>query len=245
MHTIPYALRDTTLLLDEDERRYTLTIRDLPEEDKPREKLLKNGPSALTARELLAIILVSGTTKEDVLSMSSRIMKEYGEKLIMDRTDPAELAAELDIPIGKALQMVAVSELGRRFYAKNDHAAPTLRTARDVYEHVSAMRTLPKEHLRGLYLNAHYKLIHDEVISIGTLDSNILHPRDVFRPALEYSAAGIILAHNHPSGSIEASAPDIRITEQLVEAGTLIGIDLIDHVIVSKEGFRSVPVAYR
>ena len=120
-----------------------------------------------------------------------------------------------------------------------------VRTAEDVFEHAKDMRGLPKEHLRGIYLNAHYKVIHDEVISIGTVDTNIVHPREVFKPALEYSAAAVILAHNHPSGELEASPADVAVTRQLVEAGRMLGIPLIDHVIVTREGFRSVPGDYQ
>jgi DNA repair protein RadC len=106
------------------------------------------------------------------------------------------------------------------------------------------MQDLPKEHLRGLYLDAHYQLIHDEIISIGTLTSNIIHPREVFRPALEYSASAVILAHNHPSGVAKPSDADVAITRQIVEAGKILGISLLDHVIITKNKFESVPVEY-
>lgn len=227
-----------------EERTYVLKIRDVPEDDRPRERLIAKGPAALSSAELLAVILNTGTQKEDVLAMSARIMKEYGEKSIMVQKDAAKLSTDLGIPAGKAAQIVAVSELGRRFFAKNDHTAPTIRTAREAFAYVADIRTLPKEHLRGIYLNSHYKVIHDEVISIGTLDANIIHPRDVFKPALEYSAAAVILAHNHPSGSATPSAADIAVTEQLVKAGNLLGIELIDHIVVTKNGFASVPVPY-
>lgn len=106
------------------------------------------------------------------------------------------------------------------------------------------MRDLPKEHLRGLYLDSHYRLIHDEVISIGSLTSNIIHPREVFRPALEYSASAVILAHNHPSGVPKPSEADLAITRQIVEAGKILGISLLDHVIVTKAKFESIPAEY-
>jgi len=106
------------------------------------------------------------------------------------------------------------------------------------------MRALSKEHLRGIYLNAHYKVIHDEVISIGTVDANIIHPREVFRPAVERSAVAVILVHNHPSGVVEPSDADVAITKQLIQAGKLLGVDLIDHVIVTKDKFLSIPVEY-
>ena len=239
-----YTRKSTKMVLDNETKRYVLTIHDIPNEDRPREKLEKHGPGALSTPELLAVVLNTGTVKEDVMSMSSRIMREYGEKSIMSVVSPKKLAEDLDIPSGKASQIVACAELGRRFYKRNDASAPTIRTAADVFEYAKDMRELSKEHLRGIYLNAHYKVIHDEIISIGTVDTNIIHPREVFRPALEYATVAVILVHNHPSGVTTASDADIAITKQLVEAGKLLGIDLIDHVIVTKNFFTSVPVTY-
>ncbi len=219
---------------------YKLTIRDIPLDQKPREKLLREGPAVLNIAELWAVVLNLGTKKEDIMSMSARILKEYGEKSITRETNPKKLAAELNIPIGKATQIVAVVELGKRLFERNPTGAKIIRTAQDVYEYTKNMWDLPKEHLRGIYLNSHYKVIHDEIIAIGTIDANIIHPREVFRPALEYAAAAVILVHNHPSGNLEPSDDDITITEQLMQAGTLLGIDLVDHVIVSQQGFKSI-----
>lgn len=223
---------------------YMLTIHDLPVDQKPREKLNSYGPTVLSIAELLAVVFGTGTKKEDVLAMSSRIMKEYGEKSIMAVTDPAVLVRDLGIPITRASQIVACAELGRRFYQKNEASMPTIRTAQDVYEYTKDMRGLSKEHLRGIYLNAQYKVVHDEVISIGTVDANIIHPREVFRPALEYATVAVILVHNHPSNVATPSDADIATTNQLIAAGKLIGIDIIDHVIVTKDGYCSIPVSY-
>lgn len=241
---MPYARRDRALFLDAIERRYTLAVRDLPKDERPREKILANGPQSLSMAELLAAVLIIGTTKEDVLAMSRRIMKEYGERNILEQKDAVRLASDLAIPIGKALQIVAIGELGCRLFSKNENGAPTIRTAREVFDYVGDMRALSKEHLRGLYLNTRYKVIHDEIISIGTLDGSMIHPREVFKPAIEYAAAAIILVHNHPSGNIEPSASDQAITKQLVRAGEMIGIDLIDHIIVTKNGYASIPGPY-
>ncbi len=243
MNTI-YRYETNVRTLDNPLKRYILTIHDLALADRPREKLQKHGPATLSTSELLAVVLNLGTTKEDVMTMSSRIMREYGEKSIMVATSPKKLASDLGIPIVRASQIVACSELGRRFYKKNDASAPTIRTAQEVFEYVRDMRDLPKEHLRGIYLNAHYKVIHDEIISIGTIDTNIIHPREVFRPALEYAAAAVILVHNHPSGESDPSEADIEVTKQLVSAGKLIGIDLVDHVIITKRSFKSISVEY-
>jgi len=239
-----YSIVPSTLVLDNEGRKYILTVHDLPADERPRERLIAEGPASLSTTELMAVLLNVGTTKEDVLSMARRIMQDYGERGVMSQTSAEKLSKDLDIPLGKAAQIIAAGELGRRFFERTGNGAPTIRTAREVYDYAADMRNLPKEHLRGLYLNAHYKVIHDEVVSIGTVDANMVHPREVFRPALEYSAAAVILVHNHPSGITEPSSADLEVTEQLIEAGRTLGIQLVDHVIVAKDGYASVPVRY-
>lgn len=239
-----YAIKANVRFLDRPYREYPLTIRDLPADLKPREKLMAQGPEALSIRELLSALLVTGTTKEDVLEMSNRLIRDYGERSILAERDAGKLSKDMDIPIVKACQIVACGELGRRFYDKNETGFATIRNAKDVYGHLQDMRNLPKEHLRGLYLNSHNHIIRDEVISIGTVNANMIHPREVFRPAIECNAAAIVLAHNHPSGEAAASTEDIEITRQLVEAGTIIGITVLDHVIITKNGFVSVSANY-
>src|ERR1043166_5955861 len=222
----PYAIKDTALFLDAPvaEKSYPLQVRDLPQEKKPREKFLTYGASMLSSAELLAIILNTGTIKEDVLQMSARVLREYGERALTGDMNPATLSKELGIPLIKALQIAACAELGKRYFKKGQGASASIRTARDVFEYCKDMRELPKERLRGLYLNGHHKIIHDEIISIGTIDSSVVHPREVFRPAIECSAAAVVLAHNHPSGKLKASDADVAVTTQLVSAGKLIGI---------------------
>lgn len=240
-----YLQTDTDLVSLHEEKQYVLKLRDLPKEEKPREKLMKYGPGALSTTELLAIILNVGTKKEEVFAMSRRLMKEYGDNAIVNQKDPMKIKEVLGIPLAKSCQVVACFELGRRFFKTPDGRKPvTVRTASQVYEYLKDMRDLPKEHLRGLYLDNHYRLIHDEVVSIGSLTSNIIHPREVFRPAIEYSASAVILAHNHPSGVAKPSAADAIITRQIVEAGKILGISLLDHVIITKTKFESIPVEY-
>lgn len=242
-----YTRSDKLFLLEHSkkQRRYILAVRDMPAEERPREKLIAHGPSALTLAELLAVILNTGTKKEEVLAMTNRILKEYGQKSILTWKDAKKLSADLDIPMGKALQIIACGELGRRLFDKNENSSPTIRTASDVFSYVVDMQNLKREHLRGLYLNAHYKLIHDETISIGTVDASLIHPREVFKPAVEYGAVGVILVHNHPSGIVNPSPSDRAITDQLIKTGEMLGIDLIDHVIVTKDTFISIPASYK
>ena len=241
MKTIVYKIKDNDLI---SEKKYVLKIRDLPQDLQPREKMIANGPGILSMAELLAVILSTGTTKEGVLEMTSRVMRGYGEKNIMNERNPAKLSEEMSVPIVKACQIVACGEIGRRVYQKSESGFKTIRTAKDVYEYVQDMRFLPKEHLRGIYLNIHHRVIHDEVVSIGTVNSNLIHPREVFRPAIEYNAVALVLVHNHPSNIVTPSEHDVEVTKQLIEAGKMIGIAVLDHVIVTKDEFISIQANY-
>lgn len=238
--TKPYSLVDADLITHDEGARYILRVRDLPLEDKPREKMMAFGPSNLTHAELMAVLLGVGTRKEEVLAMSHRILREYGERAILNEKNPKALAEALDIPIAKACQIIASLELGRRFYQDKAGKPVFVRTAQQAFEHLKSMGHLQKEQLRGLYLNSRYQVIHEEVISIGSLTANIVHPREVFKPALEQSAVAVIIAHNHPSGSLEPTRDDIETTHQLIAAGHMLGIDLLDHLVIAGEGFTSV-----
>ena len=239
-----YAIRPNVRFLDRTYRDYPITIHDLPSEDKPREKLISSGSQALSIKELLSVVLVTGTSKENILEMSDRLIRDYGEKSILAETDPEKLSKELDIPIVKACQIVACGELGRRFYDRSSSGLVTIRNAKDVFDYLQDMRNLQKEHLRGIYLNSHNRILRDEVISIGTVNSNIIHAREVFRPAIECNAAAIILAHNHPSGEALPSKEDSDVTIDLVRAGKILGITILDHVIITKDSFASVSADY-
>ena len=225
-------------------RQYVYKLRDMPDADKPREKLLAHGPRVLSIVELVAILLNTGTIKEDVLVMASRIIREYGEKSFASFDNAQKISDELGIPLFKACQVVASSELGRRFFKKVGGRNMCVRNAKDVSEYVHDMHSLPKEYLRGIYVNNHHQIVHDEVLSMGTIDANIIHPREVFKPAFEYGACAVILVHNHPSGVVEASQADIDITKQLVNVGKIMGISVVDHVIVGKGKYASVSILY-
>ena len=239
-----YAIKPNVRFLDRKYREYPLTIHDLPSEDKPREKLIQSGPEALSIKELLAVVLMTGTTKENILDMSNRLIRDYGERSILAEKDPNKLSQDMDVPIVKACQIVACGELGRRFYDRNESGFVTIRNAKDVFDYLQDMRNLPKEHLRGIYLNSHNRILRDEVISIGTVNSNMIHAREVFRPAIECNAAALILAHNHPSGEAMPSKEDEDITKDLVQAGKILGISILDHVIITKDAFVSVNANY-
>ncbi len=219
-------------------------IKEIPIEERPREKLIKNGPDALTDPELLAVVLNTGLRKknyyEDVLELSNRILKEYGSKAIISETNVEKLMGELEIPKVKACQIVACFELGKRFF-KRDEEEIYIRDSKDAYNYLKdKMANLKKEQFRGLHLNSRNKLIHDEIISLGTLTTNLVHPREVFQPAIQYSAAAIILAHNHPSGDPQPSEDDIKITKQIIEASKIINIEILDHIIIGKNEYLSL-----
>lgn len=235
-----YKLRSNDLVIDNEDKRYILKVRDMEDEDRPREKLIENGPASLTSQELLAIILNTGTKREEVMAMSNRILKEYGEKSLVSQTNPKFLEREFSIPQVKACQIVACFELGRRYFQKQSNGSATVHTAKQAYEYFKDMRELPKEQFRAIYLNSHYRVVHDEVISIGTLTASIVHPREVFKPAIERLAVALIVAHNHPSGSIKPTQADIELSRQLHEAGKILGIELLDHLVIAGNKFASI-----
>ncbi|MBU4361013.1 DNA repair protein RadC [Patescibacteria group bacterium] len=215
-------------------------LKSLPIEKRPRERLIDKGPDVLKNYELLAIVLNTGYKDETVLDLTHRILQDYGSKAITKEKSVIRLMEEVGIPEMKACQIISCFELGRRFFMEDTGRMPTIQSPEDVYNYLIDMRKLKKEHFRGLYLNSRNKLIHDEVISIGTLTANLVHPREVFSPAIEFASVGVVLAHNHPSGDPEPSEDDLTITKRLVEAGKLFGIDILDHIIVAKDNFVSL-----
>jgi DNA repair protein RadC len=238
--TQQYRLHDHDQLMGEGDTKYVIRVRDLPLEEKPREKMLAQGAQALSIAELVAILMGVGTKKEEVMAMAQRILKEYGEVAMVNERNPQKLADALAIPLPKACQIVASFELGRRFFQKRAGRAVFISTANQAFDYLSDMGHMNKEQLRGLYLNSRYQVIHEEVISVGSLTANIVHPREVFQPAIEHGAVAVILAHNHPSGSLEPTQADMEATERLVTAGNLLGIDLVDHLLIAGNEFASL-----
>lgn len=235
-----YALHAHNIIMGEHVRDYELQVKDLPEPDRPRERMVRDGPGALSTPELLAAILGVGTRKEEVLTMAQRVVKEYGDKSIAGETNPRKMAEALDIPVAKACQIIAAFEIGRRFYINQNGKPIYIRNARQAFEHLRAIGYSTKEQLRGLYLSSRYQVVHDEVISVGSLTANIVHPREVFRPAIEHGAVAVIIAHNHPSGDPTPTDADISVTRQLKFAGSLLGIELLDHLIVTDNAFITI-----
>jgi len=218
---------------------YKIKIKELPEGEKPREKLQKQGPDALKNYELLSIILSKGTKKEGLFEIAQRVINEYGSKAIANETSVEKVKKLLNLGEVQACQVVACFELGRRFFGKAKKEI-YIHTPEDAYKYLIDMQKLDKEYFRGLYLDVKNKLIRDEIITIGTLTTNIIHCREVFKPAIQYSAVGLILAHNHPSGEPTPSEDDIKITQQIIQVGKIMEIDVLDHIIIGEKGFISL-----
>ena len=219
-------------------KSYKLRIRDLPEEEKPREKLRRYGPASLKNDELMAVILGKGTRREGILELSKRIMSQYGEQAVFSRGDVNTLEKVLSLSPVQACQVVAAFELGKRMFGRTTEVF--LRSPEEVFEYARDMARLKKEHLRGLYLDTRNKLIRDEVIAIGTLNASLAHPREIFHPAIESHAAAILLVHNHPSGDPLPSKDDIELTKQVHEASKIVDIDVLDHVIIGSQNYYSL-----
>ncbi len=217
-----------------------IRIKDLPKEERPRERLLKSGPESLSNSELLAIILRTGTAKENVVSLSNRIFTEYTIKQLSQASLP-KLTEIHGVGNAKATQISAIFELARRLEGFCDEPKRKIKSSADVYSIIyPQVRELKKERLTTLHLDTKNNVIREEVVSIGTLNSNIVHPREVFKSALIESAASVILTHNHPSGDPSPSREDIAVTRKLVDGGKLLGIEVLDHVIIGDGRYVSL-----
>lgn len=211
-----------------------MKIKDLPDSSKPRERFLKSGAESLSDAELMAIILRNGTKEENVVDMSNRLIKEYSIERLFD-CSLKELQEIKGIGPNKAIQILALAELGKR-YSTSKVPVKKISSPNDVFSYFhNRLKNEKQENFYILILDNQNKIIKEELITKGILDSAILHPREVFRPAIKNSASKIILIHNHPSGNCEPSPEDLSITKQLIEAGKLLGIEILDHVIIGRD----------
>jgi DNA repair protein RadC len=221
--------------------RYSVAIRDMPLEERPRERLIQYGPEALNNPELLAILLRTGTAQESALSLAGRILSEMsGLKGIADAT-VEQLKTVKGIGPAKAVEIRAAVELGKRIYTLTDAPRPIIRSPADVSQLLmSELRFQAKEHFQALLLDAKNQVMRISPISVGSLTESIVHPRELFREAIRHSSAALIVAHNHPSGDPTPSPEDIATTKRLVEVGRIVGIELLDHVILGDGRFVSM-----
>lgn len=212
-------------------------IKDIAKIERPREKMIRYGVEKLTDAELLAILLRVGTKEKNAVEFARLILRAFpGDRLLEATVE--ELSTIRGMGSAKSCEILACFELARRRLEKKQRAI--LLSPRDVWEAMAEIRSSRREHFVVFYLNSRSQEIHKEIISIGTLTESLVHPREVFEGAIRNTAVSIIVAHNHPSGNPEPSDADIAVTKKLIEAGRILDIHVVDHVIVTKEEWRSV-----
>jgi len=215
-----------------------MKIKDFPDSSRPRERFLKHGKEALSDAELFAIILRTGTINENVVDMSNRLIKEYSLEKLFD-CSLKELQKIKGIGPSKAMQILAMAELGKR-YANSKKPIKKITNAEDVFNLFhERLKDEKQEHFYTILLNNQNNIIKEEFISKGVLDAAIIHPREVFKPAIKNSTSKMILIHNHPSGNPNPSNEDLEITKKLIEAGKLLDIKVLDHVIIGNGSWWS------
>lgn len=219
----------------------TLMIRDFPQDERPRERFITNGPQSLSNHELVAILLRTGTSQESVLQLSNRLLSHFEGLRMLKAASLEEITAIKGIGKAKAIQLLAAVELGRRIANLAYDDRYVIRSPEDGAKYVmNDMRFLSQEHFVCLYLNTKNQVMHKQTVFIGSLNASIVHPREVYKEALKRSAASIICIHNHPSGDPAPSREDIEVTKRLVECGKIIGIELLDHLIIGENKFVSL-----
>ncbi|WP_059049647.1 RadC family protein [Paenibacillus senegalimassiliensis] len=220
---------------------YMHMLRDLPAEERPRERMLQYGAGALSHAELLAILVRTGTRQESAIHIAQRMLTAAGGLRGLVDLSLDEMLHTKGIGPAKAIQLKAGIELGRRLAKTRLPEAETIRSPQNVAELLmEQLRYLQQEHFVCLFLNTKNHIIAQETLSIGSLNASIVHPREVFRAAIKCSSASIVCAHNHPSGDPTPSPEDIQLTRRLCEAGEIVGIDVLDHIVIGDGKFVSL-----
>ncbi|WP_404450479.1 DNA repair protein RadC [Sutcliffiella horikoshii] len=216
-------------------------IKDYPEDQRPRERMLQDGPKSLSNHELLAILLRTGSKEESVLQLANKLLVNFEGLRLLKDASIEEITDLKGIGKVKAVQLMAAVELGRRIHRLQYEDRYVIRSPEDAANYVMEdMRFLSQEHFVCLYLNTKNQVLHQQTVFIGSLNASIVHPREVFKEAFRRSAASFICIHNHPSGDPAPSREDIDVTKRLSECGKLIGIELLDHLIIGDQKFISL-----
>ena len=217
----------------------SFTIHDLPVDERPRERLVKFGEQALSAQELLQLILGRGVAGESVAVTAQKLLAQFGSLQKLAEASIEELSSIRGIGLAKAAQIKAAFEISRRLSTQvPSYKSKELNDPEKVYRLIkSKLRDYHKEHFYIIALNSRNYSIAE--VSVGSLNASVVHPREVFAEAIRNKAASVIFAHNHPSGDPEPSEDDLEITKRLVESGKILGIEVLDHIIVAKDGFFS------
>jgi DNA repair protein RadC len=220
----------------------SFTIHDLPLSERPRERLLKHGIEALSVQELIALILGRGVKDESVMVTAQKLVSQFGNLNNLAKASVEELTEIKGIGPAKAAQIKAAFELGKRLESYSDEGSKaTVKSPEDAIKAVKTqLKGKKKEHFLALSLDTRNHLIDTHQISIGSLDSSIVHPREVFKDAISDSAASVIFVHNHPSGDPTPSEDDIKLTKRLAEVGQIMGIDVLDHIIICDKDYLSM-----
>ncbi|CAM4195132.1 DNA repair protein RadC [Paenibacillus endophyticus] len=218
-----------------------MILRDVPHEERPRERMMKYGAEALSHTELLAILLRTGTQRQSAVHLAGTILKQCGSLRNLMDMSMEEMTSIRGIGPAKAIQLRAGIELGKRISRSQMGEAIIVRKPQDAADYVMEdLRYLKKEHFVCLFLNTKNHIIGRETLSVGTLNASLVHPREVFRAAISRSSASIICIHNHPSGDPTPSPEDITLTRRLAEAGQLVGIEVLDHLVIGDGRFVSL-----
>jgi len=219
-----------------------MTIHDLPLSERPRERLQRFGVEALSAQEILALILGRGIAGESVMVTAQRLLSQFGSLKGIASASVEELSQVKGIGVAKASQIKAAFELANRLESSSEVSSkPLVKTPDDVVDLVRGrLKGKKKEHFLALLLDTRNQLIKVAEISVGGLDSSLVHPREVFKEAISATSASVIFAHNHPSGDPAASEDDVKLTKRLAEAGEIVGIDVLDHIIIGDKKFLSL-----
>ncbi|MFC6649073.1 MULTISPECIES: RadC family protein [Paenibacillus] len=216
-------------------------LRDLPHEERPRERMMHYGAESLSQAELLAILLRTGAHRESAIHIAQRLLSHAGGLRGLADLSIEELTTINGIGPAKAVQLKAGIELGRRMANSRLTEPVIIRSPQDAAEILTEqLRYLQKEHFICLFLNTKNHVIAQETLSMGSLNASIVHPREVFRAAMKCSSAAIICAHNHPSGDPTPSPEDISLTSRLMQAGEIVGIDVLDHLVIGDSSYVSL-----
>lgn len=219
----------------------TFTVHDMPKQERPRERLQRLGPDALSSQELLALIIGRGIAKRSVLDIAHELMRRFGSVHAMSRASIEELSAIKGIGTAKAAQIKAAFELANRKDLELDIPPFTVNNPQTLVKVIRAtIKDKAKEHFKLVLLNTRNRVTGIVPISVGTLNASLVHPREVFKEAIHGNAASVILVHNHPSNDPEPSDEDMRLTRRMIEAGNIMGIEVLDHIIITKNDFLSL-----
>lgn len=218
-----------------------MTVKELPPGERPRERLIEKGADALAANELLAVLLGSGTKGNSVMQLSQEILSEFGGLKAVSEATLEELQKIKGLGQAKAIQLKAALTLGKRAYGNRYRSRYKIQTPSHAYNYVKDdFLGEKREHLVVILLDIKGYVIKKHVVSIGILSNTLIHPREVFYPAIRHQSASLVLVHNHPSGDPTPSKEDLSVTESLIEAGKLMGIPIQDHIIIGDKGFVSL-----